>query len=156
MSGAKCCHVACRMAVFKSTFLTGVRADASRCKYLLRPHVPLHCKPKLRASRDIGVWLLQWLGADQCARMLAGKAQRGALLHAHASSRLAYTVVQHAKQHALALIAHCRLPGAPTRCLLLLVMIGAMSCNAFVEACICFVCALLCCQHQSCKFCCLQ
>ena len=46
MSGAKCCHVACRMAVFKSTFLTGVRANVSSCIYLLRFYVPLHRKPQ--------------------------------------------------------------------------------------------------------------
>ena len=33
MSGAKWRNVACRMAVFKSTFLTGVRADASSCMF---------------------------------------------------------------------------------------------------------------------------
>lgn len=48
--------------------------------------------PKLRAPCNIAMWLLQWPGAHQCARMLAGEAQRGARLHLHASSRLACTV----------------------------------------------------------------
>lgn len=63
--------------------------------------------------------------------MLAGKAQRGALLHLQASSHLAYTLVEHGKQNTPALFF---IASSINMQLLLLAMAGALSCDTSVEA----------------------